>query len=738
MSVGHILAKQLLDPDPAGSHHRCHIQKQAVTGDAVQLQSGLKGLIVLICPAHRHPASSLNGLKPVGRVGAVHPVDGDAKALGNKANNVVPGNRGAALGKFDHTGVDVLHDDAVDAVAVLIRALRIGAQGIGLLQLIVGLHLHCPVDVIPDASHRLSGGQTAVTDGGVHILPVIEGQLLQKLRAYLGINGDRQGQAHPAHFRFKGGASVEHVLLPLLLFEPLLDLGPRLVGFTDIQPVTAGSLGRLGSNDLHDVAVFQRRIDVADPVVDLRPYQSVTHTGVDGIGKIDGGRACGQRYDLALRREHEDLIVEHIDLEGVYIIFRIGVLLAFQKPADPLKVLLVARTGILLILPVRRDTILCRLVHLPGADLHLKGNTLGADHRGVQALVHIGLGGRNVVLESAGHQIEQVVDMSQHVVAIGDGIHDDPEGIDVIQLIHGLVLGVHLPVNGVNVLDPTVGGVMDAHIRQPGGDLLLNGTHKRLILLPVGLQIGHNVLVARRVQIAQSNILQLPFDLLHTEPVSKRRIHIHSLPALADLLGRRLILHGTHIVQTVGDLDQHHPDVLGHSHKHLAQVLHLLLLGAGEIGTGQLGNALYQFCGGIAESLGNIIVGGIGVLDAVVEQSAQNGVHIQTHLRHDLRHRQRVNDVRRAVFPFLILMLFPGILHRPVDQRHIRPGHTFAHGGTHRRIVFRKAFHYLNSLSQRAAAAWCCSPSDPPSALLAAGEGLCIYAAVSLPAAPHP
>ena len=41
--------------------------------------------------------------------------------------------------------------------------------------------------------------------------------------------------------------------------------------------------------------------------------------------------------------------------------------------------------------------------------------------------------------------------MTQHIVAIGNGVHDDPESIDVVQLVHGLTLGLHLPVDGVDI-----------------------------------------------------------------------------------------------------------------------------------------------------------------------------------------------------------------------------------------------------------------------------------------------
>ena len=304
-----------------------------------------------------------------------------------------------------------------------------------------------------------------------------------------------QGQSHPLELGFKGGLAVDNVLVPLLFFEPLLDFGASLVALADVQPVPAGTLGGFGGDDLHNVAVAQRGIDVGDAVVDLCANHGVAHTGVNGIGKINGGGAGGQGDNSALGGKDEHLVVEHIDFQGLNIFLGIGILLAFQQPPHPFKVLFAAGAGALLVFPVGSDAVFCRLVHIPGTNLNLKGDALRSDNGGVQRLIHIGLGGGNIVLEPPGHQIEQVVDMPKHIVAVGNGVDDDPERIDVVQLIHGLVLSHHLPVDGINVLDAPVGGVLNAHGVEPVGNLELDGLHKGLILLPVGIQIAGDLRV---------------------------------------------------------------------------------------------------------------------------------------------------------------------------------------------------------------------------------------------------
>ena len=73
----------------------------------------------------------------------------------------------------------------------------------------------------------------------------------------------------------------------------------------------------------------------------------------------------------------------------------------------------------------------------------------------------------------------------------------------------------------------------------------------------------------------------------------QRCVDLHGLQRFFPLLPGGLVLHGTHIVQPVADLNEDHPDVVGHGHEHLAQVLHLLLFLGGVLHPGQLGDPLH-------------------------------------------------------------------------------------------------------------------------------------------------
>ena len=311
------------------------------------------------------------------------------------------------------------------------------------------------------------------------------------------------------------------------------------------------------------------------------------------------------------------------------------------------------------------DAVFRLAVHLLGADLHLKGDALGADDHRVQGLVAVGLGGADIVLEAAGHRLVQVVDHAQHVVAVGQLLDDDPGGADVIQLRKAEVLSVQLPVDAVDALEPGLYLALDAGLLQLFGNAGLGQVQKVREAVVLLLQIVRNLLVAHRVQDLQRPVLQLPLDPLHTQPVGQGGVDLHGLHGDVPLLLLPLELDGAHIVQAVGQLDHDDPDVLRHGDEHLAQVLHLLLFLGGITGVlhlSQLGDAVHQNGHRLAEFLCHLVIAGVGVLDGVVKQASHDGLRVQAHLLNDHRHRHRMHDIGLTALAQLPLMMPAGIV----------------------------------------------------------------------------
>ena len=73
----------------------------------------------------------------------------------------------------------------------------------------------------------------------------------------------------------------------------------------------------LRRQDLHDLAVLELVVERHHAAVDLGADAVVTDLGVDAIGEVDRRRVRGQVEHIALGREHVDLVLEQVDLDGV-------------------------------------------------------------------------------------------------------------------------------------------------------------------------------------------------------------------------------------------------------------------------------------------------------------------------------------------------------------------------------------------------------------------------------------
>jgi hypothetical protein len=86
------------------------------------------------------------------------------------------------------------------------------------------------------------------------------------------------------------------------------------------------------------------------------------------------------------------------------------------------------------------------------------------------------------------------------------------------------------------------------------------------------------------------------------------------------------VLQGAHVVQPVGQLDQHHPHIGHHGQQHLAHVFGLAVFAVGKLDLVDLGDALDDVGHLVAELLRNLFVGGRRVLNRVVQQPAAMAV----------------------------------------------------------------------------------------------------------------
>ena len=514
--------------------------------------------------------------------------------------------------------------------------------------------------LLPQAVEHLVQGDTAEADGRQQVLGAHQvaaaGHLGDRLAVEQGI------EAVAAQLPLQHGGAALDVLVAVALLVPLADAVARRGGGHEVEPIEAG-VGGLGGDDLHEVAVLQRRGQRAEAVVDAHALAVVAHLGVNPVGEVHRGGTLAQPHHIPLGGEHEHFLVEEVLLdraqEVAAVLTNVVLLPVHQlpQPVEPLRIGTGSGGGSpLLVFPVGGDAEFGHLVHLSGADLHLD-RPMATDHRRVQRLVAVGLGQADVVLEPAGDRPEGVVHHRQGAVAALQVGADDPQGRHVVDLVERLLLALHLAPDAIEVFGPT------AHIaalqtrrhqpvaQQAGGD--------PQPLLPLGALGGHLLLDFAEgvgLQDLEGQVLQFPLQPSDAEAVGQGAIDLARFPGDALLLLGLERPEGAHVVEAIGQLHQHHPDVAGHGQEHAPQVLRLGFRFVGEVDASEFGDPLHQSAHLGAEMLLNLLRGDLRVLHHVVEETGGDHAGAGADVPQQIGHRHRVADVGLTAGPHLAVV----------------------------------------------------------------------------------
>src|SRR4029450_11651317 len=109
-------------------------------------------------------------------------------------------------------------------------------------------------------------------------------------------------------------------------------------------PVARRAALALARQDLDDVARLELVVERDDLAVDLCANAAGAELGVNLVGEVQRRGAGGERLDLALGREDEDLFVEEVDLQVLHELLGVlELLLPVEHRAQPLELLLALR-----------------------------------------------------------------------------------------------------------------------------------------------------------------------------------------------------------------------------------------------------------------------------------------------------------------------------------------------------------------------------------------------------------
>ncbi len=274
---------------------------------------------------------------------------------------------------------------------------------------------------------------------------------------------------------------------------------------------------------------------------------------------------------------------------------------------------------------------------------------------------------------------------AQHGIAVGDVLHQHADSNQVVYLFEVSVLNHHLAVDAVQVLGSALNlKVLDAHLVQlvaQGGD---DGLYLLLALNALDAHLVGHLAIPLRVDVAQGQVFNLLLDGVYAQAVSDGRVDVQRLMRDGHLALGRLKAQRAHVMQAVGQLDQHHADIPPHGQYHFAQGLGLLLLTVGEVEAAQLGHAVHQLHDFAAELLLDDVQGDVVViLHRVVQQARCHGGAIQHDFHQNARHILRVNKVWLAALAQLPVMGLLREVERLFDHSEALPRIVLLHPADH-------------------------------------------------------
>src|SRR5690554_806972 len=162
------------------------------------------------------------------------------------------------------------------------------------------------------------------------------------------------------------------------------------------------------------------------------------------------------------------------------------------------------------------------------------------------------------------------------------------------------------------------------------------------------------------MEIAEGQVLQLPFDMTNPQAVRQGGIDVEHLPGDPVALFRGGVFHIPNGTGPLGELDQGYPHVIDHGDQHAADVVHLAFSLAQDIAANgmaqrrdrrHLQDTVYQLGDRRAEVPLDLFQGQLPFPYGPVEDGRHQGLFIQMQLRQDLGHFQSGTKAAGALGP---------------------------------------------------------------------------------------
>ncbi len=380
------------------------------------------------------------------------------------------------------------------------------------------------------------------------------------------------------------------------------------------------------------------------------------------IGKIHWRRATRQFQNPALGSKDVDLVREQVLLHALDELHGItGVLLHLQQPLHPLACPVVGAhrrfgTAVDLVVAVFGNTLTGHRIHVLRTDLDFNGHALGAEEHRMQGLIAVGLGDGDVILETARHRLVEVVHGTEDAVTVVDAFGDHAEGEHIHDVGKRLALYLHLAIDAVEMLftpaDPTTETFLVQPVLHAFADMFDD-----VLALTTGMDHGTaDTLGPHGVIGLEGQIFQFDLQITHAQTGRDGRVDVEGFTRDAALLVGTHRAQGTHVVQTIGELDQDDADILGHRQHHLLKIFRLGLGLGFKLQMGQFGDAIDNIGHRSAKLPFDAGVVDFGIFDHVMQHGRHQALMVHVHAGQNIGNRQWVSHIGLATLASLAIV----------------------------------------------------------------------------------
>ena len=197
---------------------------------------------------------------------------------------------------------------------------------------------------------------------------------------------------------------------------------------------------------------------------------------------------------------------------------------------------------------------------------------------------------------------------------------DDADCQNIVDFVERDMLVLHLVPDGIRALNTGFDLVFYAQLIEfftdRGGKLCKEIVALGFCICKFMLYVG----IFLRMVVFETEILQLRLDLIQSQAVSQWSIDIERFSGNLVLFICRLGSEGTHVVQTVADLDEDDTDIIAHGEQEFLEVFSLRRSLISKDTTADLGQSIYNLCYFSTEDIGDVFYCIVSIFHHVMEQ----------------------------------------------------------------------------------------------------------------------